>query len=197
MPWAERPVGFIALIALGALLVGVGKELAIRGILLTALRGRHGKTVTLLGAAAVFGLIHIPGSFINRAPVAFIVIQVLGIALAGVTYYWIRRVTGRLWVGMLVHAFTDFVLYLGAAEVSTASVPNDHAGAIYESILAPVQIVLWILLTASIVSVIREDRRPSAEMPSSGGPRHREALLGTHPNEGATYFANDSTSLVL
>lgn len=110
--WAERSLGVIAVVALGTLLVGVGEELAIRGILLTAVRARHGEFVTLLVTALVFALAHIPGSIISGLPMAFIALQVGGLAIAGATYYWIRRVTGRLWVGILVHAFTDWVLYL-------------------------------------------------------------------------------------
>lgn len=153
--WAERSLGLIAVVALGTLLVGVGEELAIRGILLTAVRARHGEFVTLLVTALVFALAHIPGSIISGLPMAFIALQVGGLAIAGATYYWIRRVTGRLWVGILVHAFTDWVLYLGAAStVPSASMPQDHKAST-DGVTGYIEIVLWIALTIGVVSVIR------------------------------------------
>ena len=170
VPWASRSAGFIAVIALGTLMVGFGEELAIRGILLTAVRAHHRELVVLLVTAAVFALAHIPGSLIAGAPPAVIAIQVTALAAVGATYYWIRRVTGLLWVGMLIHAFTDWVLYLGSeAGAPAVSVPHEHATT--GSPLAAVpEVLLWLLLALAVVSVIREDRRTAGLAMASDTP---------------------------
>jgi len=160
IPWAARSAGFIALIALGTLMVGFGEELVVRGILLTAVRARHGEFATLLTTSAVFGAAHIPGSVIEGVPVAFIAIQFTALAGVGVAYYWVRRVTGRLWVGIVIHAATDWVLYLDAdAGTPTVSLGNNHDMTPGTWITATLQFLLWIATATSIVSVIREDRR--------------------------------------
>ncbi|WP_194764293.1 CPBP family intramembrane glutamic endopeptidase [Microbacterium sp. UFMG61] len=159
VPWASRPIGYVLVIAAGTLMVGFGEELLIRGVLLTAVRARHGELIALLGTSLVFALAHIPGSIIAGASLATIAFQVSFLAAAGAAYYWGRRVTGRLWVAMLAHAFTDWVLYLASrAGTPGASMPHDHAGS-PNPIQATVQIMLLVATTVSIISVIREDRR--------------------------------------
>lgn len=159
IPWASRSAGFIAVIAAGTLMVGFGEELVIRGILLTALRSPHGEFVTMLVTCAVFSAAHIPSSVIAGVPPAGIAFQVGALASVGASYYWVRRVTGRLWVGMVIHAFTDWVLYLGSGGGSpTASMPQDHSGSA-EPVTATVQSLLLLALAIGIVSVIREDLR--------------------------------------
>lgn len=159
VPWAETTLGLIAIVAVGTLMVGFGEELVIRGILLTAVRARHGEFVTLLITTAVFALAHIPGSIIGGLPPAYIAFQVFGLATVGATYYWIRRVTGRLWVGMLVHAFTDFVLYLGAGSDAPTTSTSAEYTAPDSALLGTIGVLLWIALAVGVVSVIREDRR--------------------------------------
>lgn len=159
IPWASRSAGFILIIAAGTLMVGFGEELAIRGILLTAVRARHGEFVTLLVTSLVFAFAHIPSSVIAGVPLGGIAFQVAFLAASGAAYYWVRRVTGRLWVAMVIHAFTDWVLYLGSgAGTPTASVPHDHSGPA-EPFAATVQILLLIASSIGVISVIREDRR--------------------------------------
>ena len=167
VPWADVALGLVAVVALGTLLVGLGEELLIRGVLLTAVRRRHGELVTLLVTAGVFALAHLPGSITAGAPPAVLAIQVGGLAVVGAGYYWIRRVTGRLWVAALVHAFTDWVLYLGSgADVPATSVPQEHTSS-SDPFIATIEVVLWILLAVGVVSLIREDRRNRRGTPLS------------------------------
>lgn len=160
VPWAARSVGFVLVIAAGTLMVGFGEELLIRGVLLTTVRARYGELVTLLLTSFVFALAHIPGSIFAGVPVAAIAFQVTFLAATGAAYYWVRRVTGRLWVVMLVHAFTDWVLYLASAAATPAvSLPQDHSADSPNPIQATLQVLLLIATTVSIISAIREDRR--------------------------------------
>ena len=159
VPWADRTLGLILIVLVGTLLVGFGEEFFFRGILVTALRARHGEFVTLLITTGVFALAHIPGSIITGVPPAFIAFQVAGLATVGATYYWVRRVTGRLWVAMLVHAFTDFVLYLGAGSDTPSTPAAQEYTAPDSAVLGTIGVLLWIALAIGVVSVIREDRR--------------------------------------
>ncbi|PPF87228.1 hypothetical protein C5E07_17885 [Pseudoclavibacter sp. RFBJ3] len=165
--WAEQTLALIAVITLGTLLVGFGEELAIRGVLLAAVRQRQGEFAVLLITSLVFALAHIPGSVIAGAPPATIAFQLGGLMIAGASYYWIRRVTGRLWVGALIHAFSDWGLYLaGDAGTQAASVPNSHE-APADPFIGTLGVVLWIILAVGVVSVIREDRRNRRQDASS------------------------------
>jgi membrane protease YdiL (CAAX protease family) len=162
VPWAEVTFGLIALVTVGTLLVGFGEELAIRGILLTALRERHGELVTLAVTSFVFALAHMPGSIVAGHSPAYFALQLFGLTVAGASYYWVRRVTGRLWVAAVVHAFSDWVLYLAATKTPAASMPQDHATT-ESSFLGYFEILLWVFLAISAISVIREDRRTRRE----------------------------------
>lgn len=160
VPWASRSLGFILVIAVGTLMVGFGEELLIRGVLLTAVRARHGELVALLGTSLVFALAHIPGSIIAGAPIAAIAFQVTFLAAAGAAYYWVRRVTGRLWAAMFAHALTDWVLYLASSAGTPAtSLPQSHSSDSPDPLQVTVQVLLLVATTVSIISVIREDRR--------------------------------------
>ena len=160
VPWADRTVGFVALVALGTLMVGFGEELLVRGILLTAFRARRGELVTMLGTALVFALAHIPGSVIAGVPLGAILFQVTVLGASGIAFYWIRRTTGRLWVAMLVHALTDWTLYLASGTgIPTSALThpsNDTSGS---PITITAQFLLWVAVAVSIISVVREDRR--------------------------------------
>lgn len=161
VPWGDRTVWLVAVVAAGVLVVGFGEELLIRGVLLTAVRARHGEFVTLLVTALVFALAHIPGSIIAGVPPAVILFQIGALASTGITYYWVRRVTGRLWVGVLVHAFTDWVLSLASgAGTPTAALTRTASDGLGGSVMTAVVGSLLLLAAAlSIVSVIREDLR--------------------------------------
>lgn len=160
--WTQLSFGVIALITVGTLLVGFGEELALRGVLLTALRERHGEFVTLAVTSFVFALAHIPGSIVAGNSLAFFALQLFGLTIAGAGFYWIRRVSGRLWVAAVVHAFSDWVLYLAAAKTPAASMPQGHETN-DSLVFGYVEILLWVFLAVSVVSVIREDRRNKAQ----------------------------------
>lgn len=158
--WSETSLGLAAVIAAGTLLVGLGEELAIRGVLLTAVRARHGEFATLLITSFVFGLAHAPSYVISGLPPLIIVIQVFALAASGAAFYWIRRVSGLLWAAVLFHAFSDWALYMGTAtELPSTSIPQDHAGSSGTSLVGLLEVALWIVLAVSVISVIREDRR--------------------------------------
>ncbi|MDY0985021.1 type II CAAX endopeptidase family protein [Microbacterium sp. CFBP9023] len=171
VPWAERSLGLLIVLALGTLMVGFGEELAIRGVLLAAVRARFGEFSVFLITCFVFALAHIPGYLFIDLPPFIIAFNVIALMSAGATYYWIRRVTGRIWVAMIVHALTDWVLYVGDADgPPSASVPVQHSPADDSGTgaLGYVESLLLILLAISVISVIRESRRDKRNALSDG-----------------------------
>ncbi|PZF11823.1 hypothetical protein DEI98_06815 [Curtobacterium sp. MCLR17_034] len=157
IPWADRTALFVLVIVVGTALVGFNEELYVRGILLTAARGRHGELYALTISAGVFAIAHLPISLINGFPAYAIGLQIGALLVGGVGCYWVRRVTGRLWAAIAVHALTDCVLYLGSDFTDS---PNHHRSPVDLDILGvPVEVALWVMCVISIVSVAREDRR--------------------------------------
>lgn len=168
IPWAERALSVILIIAAGTLLVGLGEELVCRGILLVSVRERHGELVTMLVTAFVFALAHVYSSIWHGLSPAAIAFQVAALAMSGVGYYWVRRVTGRLWVAVVLHAFTDFVLYVDSEAGNAASAMASTADA-GNPVTATAQLLLIIAVTASVVSVIREDNRTRRHAANTAG----------------------------
>ncbi|GAA1939725.1 CPBP family intramembrane glutamic endopeptidase [Agromyces allii] len=156
VPWSERSIGLVLLLALGCLLVGLGEELFYRGILRVSLRAHHGELVTLVVTSLLFGLSHSLGSLLNGVPAGTIAFQVAVTAFDGALYYVAFRATGRLWVPVLIHAITDYALYLQGDEWSAAT---GHAAPDPGPVAIGAQFVLWALMMAVVVSFALEDAR--------------------------------------
>lgn len=159
VPWGARPLGTVLLVILGTAMVGFGEELVLRGILLDAVRARHGELVTMLVTAVVFALAHIVGSIWAGVPFAAILFQVAVLFMNGTLYYWVRRVSGRLWVAMAVHALTDCVLYLAAGPSRPTDALTQPADAAPNPILAVGQTLLIVAAVLGVISAAREDHR--------------------------------------
>ncbi|WP_311245721.1 CPBP family intramembrane glutamic endopeptidase [Microbacterium sp. WCS2018Hpa-23] len=156
----ERGLGTVMIVLVGTIMVGLGEELVIRGILFVSLRERHGELVTLLATSLLFGAAHTVGSVWAGLPPAAITFQVAFLSMTGSLYYWVRRVTGRLWVGMAIHALTDFTLYLASGEASAAEAMSsrDDLGPL-TPVLVTIQTLLVALAIAGVISAAREDHR--------------------------------------
>ncbi|GAA2190405.1 hypothetical protein GCM10009786_27570 [Leucobacter alluvii] len=159
-PWGERGVGGIFIVLAATLMVGFGEELVIRGILFASIRANHGELVTLLGTSLIFGAAHIAGSLIAGVDPLSIVFQVGALAMNGSLYYWVRRVSGGLWLGILIHALTDFSLYISSGDGSASeALQSSNTFAPVDIFPGVVQWLLIILSIAGVVSAALEDRR--------------------------------------
>ncbi|SFR83883.1 hypothetical protein SAMN05428970_2884 [Agromyces sp. CF514] len=176
VPWSERSVGIVLLLALGCLLVGLGEELFYRGILRVSLRAHHGELVTLLVTSVLFGLSHTVGSMFHGVPAGSIAFQVAVTSFDGALYYAAFRATGRLWVPVLIHALTDCTLYLQSDEWGAAT---GHAVPDPGPVAIGAQFVLWGLMVAVVVSFVLEDARA------------RRRRRGAAPEQGST-MASDA-----
>lgn len=105
---AAKGAAFTVLLVLTVLCVGFAEEMMFRGIGVTMLRSNgftEGKVA--LWSTVVFGVAHAT-NLISEGPKAFA--QVFSTIIAGYFFYLIRRRTGGLLAGMLVHAFWDLSL---------------------------------------------------------------------------------------
>jgi membrane protease YdiL (CAAX protease family) len=112
------PLRFV-LVAIGSLLVGFNEELATRGLLIVGLRGRFTEPMVWFWASAIFGLIHLPNAFFGAGAAA--VMQIILAFLSGSMLYVIRRVSGSLFLPMLVHGFWDFSQFIAPAASNSAN----------------------------------------------------------------------------
>lgn len=134
---------------LGTLLVGAGEELMFRGVVLTFLRERYREVTVAVATSLVFGLRHITAGLLNA----------LASTVFGYLMYYTRRVSGGIWVPIVVHALYDFSVFSGFATAS----PNQSGNA------SP---ALFLLSLALVVVVIVGHRRAE---PRTGRatPSHR------------------------
>lgn len=156
--WSRITVAYAAVGALVYLAVGLGEELYFRGILLESVRARHGETVTLLVTALAFGLAHSVGSLLAGVPVAMIAFQVAVTTMDGVLFYAALRVTGTLWVPIVLHGLSDYARWLAA--------PGDDGSV--SPLAASAQIAMTVLAIAIVFSVIREDHRARRDRRTAG-----------------------------
>lgn len=147
--WSRLTVAFVLVGAIVYLIVGLGEEFFFRGILLESVRARHGETVTLLVTALAFGFAHSFGSLLSGVPLATIAFQVAVTTMDGVLLYAALRVTGTLWVPIVLHALSDYARWLVA--------PGDDGSV--SPLAAASQIAMSVLALAVVISVILEDRR--------------------------------------
>lgn len=148
---ALTPLRF-ALVAIGSLLVGFNEELATRGLLIVGLRGRFTEPMVWLWSSVIFGLIHLPNWFFGAGPATLI--QVVLAFMSGSMLYVIRRVSGSLFVPMLVHGFWDFSQFIAPAA-------SDNANA-----LVFVNAALGLILALILVRRERGKRIAFAGVPS-------------------------------
>jgi membrane protease YdiL (CAAX protease family) len=182
VPWADRGFGTVLVILLGTAMVGIGEELYFRGILLTSIRAHHGELVTLLATSFIFAACHVVGSVWAGVPLSAIGFQVVVLAMNGSLYYWARRVSGGLWVPMVIHALTDGILYLVSGSSSTTDNltqgSNDD-----QPVAATIQIILIVLSAFAVVSAVREDARNRRIKRADNEPAPTDSPAASSPPE--------------
>lgn len=87
----------------GTLFIGASEELLFRGVVLTFLRDRYREWIAALVTAVLFGAMHF-----LAGP-----IQIVSSAIMGYLLYYIRRVSGGIWLPILVHSAWDFSVFTG------------------------------------------------------------------------------------
>jgi membrane protease YdiL (CAAX protease family) len=109
---SEKTAGFIVLLLLSSLMVGLGEEAMFRGIGVTTFRvNGFSEGRVALWSTVVFGVAHASNALDTGSKAA---LQVLITIVAGYFLYLIRRRTHGLLAGAVVHGLWDFGLITSA-----------------------------------------------------------------------------------
>lgn len=128
-PWHEFSTGLVLLILGGTLMVGFAEEIIFRGYLLVGARSRYTEVGAWFLSSGLFALFHGLNILTGQA-VGATIQQMLFAFLMGSGLYLIRRISGLLVVGMVIHGLWDFSSFLGAGRGDTTDdFPNTLAAA--------------------------------------------------------------------
>lgn len=119
---AERPVGYLLVLLVGALLIGFGEEMLTRGAGLVGLRGGFGEAMSWLLSCLLFALLHGINLLFGQG-VTTTAQQIVLAFFSGSVFYVTRRVSGHLVVCMLLHAWFDYTAIAWAPAATDARSP--------------------------------------------------------------------------
>jgi len=99
----------VAVVLLGTFFVGLGEEVAYRGIILNALATRTTTIWAVVWSSVLFGLMHAVNVFVQ--PAGDTVRQVVVTTLIGLLFGWVYVFSGgNLWLVVVLHWLYDFAL---------------------------------------------------------------------------------------
>lgn len=110
----DRDTDLIVFVVIGTLFVGFGEEMASRGLLLVGARGERPEVQVWLITASLFALLHGLNIVLGQA-VGLTLTQIVFAFAFGSALYIVRRSTGLLVVGMLLHGLWDMSTFLNLA----------------------------------------------------------------------------------
>lgn len=115
--WGNVGLSFILAVLLLAIAVGFAEEFVCRGMLLVGLRGTFREVVSWALMCVIFGGMHAVNVLFG-APASGAFSQIVSSAMAGSTFYLLRRYFGSLLPAMILHGLFDFSIFV-----------QDHSGA--------------------------------------------------------------------
>ena len=121
-----------------AVCVGFSEEIWFRGLLLATLR-RLGTRTAIIGAAAVFGALHLTNFFAGRPPL-YLGLQFLFACLVGLVLAELVAITGSLWIGIVFHLVYDWAAFSTGDDLTPAALTGL---AVTTAILAAYAVWLW------------------------------------------------------
>ena len=151
--WRDTAASTALIILAGTVMVGIGEELYLRGILRVAILGNHGEFAALAITSVVFGLAHTVKFLLEGLPVGLVLFQIAFLAMDGALFYGALRATGTLWVPIALHAANDFQLYLHSGD-DPATQPHEFGD---DPITVTAEFVLIALSVVLVISTIRSD----------------------------------------
>jgi membrane protease YdiL (CAAX protease family) len=143
-PWHEFSTGLVVLILAGTLMVGFAEEILFRGYLLVGARSRYSEVGAWFFSSALFGLFH-GLNIVTGQAVGTTIQQMVFAFVFGSGLYLVRRISGLLVVGMVIHGLWDFSSFLGAGRGDTADgIPNTVAAApfTYGAVIAIIAVLV-------------------------------------------------------
>lgn len=109
--WGNVGLSFILATLAMAIAVGFAEEFVLRGMLLVGLRGSMRELLAWALSCVFFGLMHFVNILLG-APASGTVSQVVSSALAGSTFYLLRRYFGSLLPAMFLHGLFDMSIFV-------------------------------------------------------------------------------------
>ena len=137
----ERTVTYLVTLVAMAMLVGLGEELAFRGVLVVGLRERFGEGWVWFISSALFGLAH-AGNALSGQDLITTAFQVVVTFMLGTVLYVARMITGTLLVPIVLHGMWD----VSAISLVTADTPNTGLAALSN-------LVQWLMIISAFVAV--------------------------------------------
>ena len=135
---AEKPAGFVLLLVLGALCVGFAEEGMFRGIGVTVFRtNEFSEGKVALWSSIVFGAAHLTNALTSGGAA---VGQAVAVSFAGYFFYLVRRRSGGLVLGAVLHGMFDFSIFSGSV-VEGESYPGSGAAILCYLVLGGVLLV--------------------------------------------------------
>jgi CAAX protease family protein len=153
-PWGEWDADVLVLLAVGALFVGFGEEMATRGLLLVGMRGRFKEVWVWLVTSALFALMH-GLNFVMGQDLGPTLAQVGFTFVIGSVLYATRRITGLLVVSMVLHFLWDFTLLASQGPGEGASRDAADAGGLQ----GPAMFLAVIVTLFAMQSLVRNRNR--------------------------------------
>lgn len=145
--WGDWDVDVLAVLLLGCLMVGFGEEIVFRGYVLVGARSRYSETGAWFLSSLLFALFH--GTNILTGQAVGTTLRQVGLAfIVGGSLYLVRRVTGLLVVGMLLHGLWDFSTFTAAGPGGSQAIDSVSGSVVLVSIGMP------LLLVSTVVALV-------------------------------------------
>lgn len=158
-PTSGRAPDYLAVLAIGTLVVGFSEELLTRGVGLVGLRGKFKEPLAWAISSLFFGLMHALNAFSGQG-IGATISQIISSVLIGTVFYIARRVSGTLILAMVLHAWVDFSILAFSDAANATGSPL--------LLLKNVEYVAYLLAIIGTVIVLRRGSKAGSQ--TSGAP---------------------------